>query len=102
MIMNFHDLLRRADLQVLQNFILHGADSFEEASDRTFAERLEEAERAIDALFAARIAGKQEREELMERFYELAWEYQAVYFSMGLLAGAKLGRQLCAKAGELL
>ena len=98
--MDISDLLRRANLNCIEEYLFHGGESFEKPSEKTYSERLADArEKAMD-FFQARYSNTQEYDEIAGYFYEQAEVFQDVYFEIGLILGAKIAFQICGRIGE--
>ena len=99
--MNIKEIWDRAQLNSLENFILYEADGYKESAKKGYTQRLDEADANMNRFFEEHIKDPKEREELIEYYYQQAEEYMEVYFEIGLLLGAKIGRQTSMKLEEL-
>lgn len=99
--MNFSECLRRADLNSIATFLLHGGEKIEPPSPQTYEERLAAARKKGVAFFRSRYPDSRERDEIAEHFHELATVFEEVYFEIGLLLGWKIGNQLRERMEEL-
>ena len=99
--MLFRDLLKRADLKNLEEFVLNGCVYRGEISTQTYLERLRAAEENIHSLFAAQYTDTEECEKKKNYYYDQLEVFQDVYFEIGLLMGAKLAFQIHRRLEEL-
>lgn len=99
--MEFDDLFRRADLNNLEEFLIHGGEGFEEPSTKTYSQRLKEADSKVEAFFEARFSDIKEIDEIVGYYYKQAIVYRDVYFEMGLITGAKIAFQIHKRMEEL-
>ncbi len=99
--MDLGDLLRRANLNCIEDFLISGGESFERPSEKTYSERLAEAAKKATAFFDARYSDIREYDEISGHFNEQAGVFQDVYFEIGLIVGAKIAFQICGRMGEL-
>lgn len=99
--MEFDDLLRRADLNNLEEFIIHGGESFVKPSTKTYSQRLKEADSKVEAFFEERFSDIKELDEIVGYYYKQAIVYRDVYFEMGLITGAKIAFQIHKRMEEL-
>lgn len=100
-IMDFSDLLRRADLNSIEEYLMHGGESIIKSPDATYAERLKEAQEKAAAFFEARYPDMDEYDEIFGYYNEQVSVYQDIYFEIGLILGAKIAFQLHKKLEEL-
>lgn len=99
--MNFNDMWKRADLSMLKSYLKEGACRMDKPTEKSYRERIQDAESRAEALFSAEFVDEQDRNPYMEAFFDLAGVYEEVYFEIGLLTGAKIALQLAGKAAEL-
>ena len=99
--MDFRELLQRANLNCIEDFLMHGGESFEKPSEKTYSEGLEEAQKKVMTFFQARYSNMQEYDEITGYFHEQAAVFQDVYFEIGLILGAKIAFQICERMGEI-
>ncbi len=99
--MNFSELLQRANLNCIEDFLINGSESFDKPSEKTYSERLAEAQKKVTAFFQARYTDIHEYDEIAGYFHEQARVFQDVYFEIGLILGAKIAFQLCERMEEL-
>ena len=102
--MDFSEVLKRADLDHLEEFLMHGGEWVKEpsASPQTYANRLRTAQENVSAFFASRYTDLKELDEITGYYDEQVGVYQDVYFEIGLILGAKIAFQIRAKMEELL
>jgi len=100
--MDFKDLLQRANLNCIENYLLYGEPTFEKQSEKSYSERLKEARKKASAFFKARYSDIDEYDEISGYFYEQVEVYQDVYFEIGLIVGAKIAFQLRGKIEETI
>jgi hypothetical protein len=86
--MDFSDMLKRANLNSLQDYFLYGGESTKKPSDKTYSERLKEATKNATAFFKARYPDIAEYDEIAGYFGTQAAVFQEVYFEIGLIVGA--------------
>jgi hypothetical protein len=99
--MDFNGLLRRANLNSIQSFLIYGDESFEEASQKTYSERITDAQKQAADFFKARYSDIDEYDEIAGYFNDQAAVFEEVYFEIGLILGTKIAFQLYAKMEEL-
>lgn len=99
--MNFNNMLNRANLNILEDFLFHGGECFAEPSDKTYSERLKEADGKVSAFFEERYPDINEYDEISGYYHRQTNVYREVYFEIGLITGAKIAFQLAKKSEEL-
>ena len=99
--MDFNHSYRRADLNSIEAFLMHGGESFERPSDKSYAQRLREARKNATAFFEARFTNIDEFDEIAGYFNEQVSVFEDVYLEIGLLLGARIAFQICGKIAEL-
>ena len=99
--MDFSDLLRRANLNCMEAFLLNGGESDIQMAEKTYSERLMEAEESASDFFQERFGETKELDEITAHFYRFAGVFQDVYFEIGLIAGAAIAFQIGQKMEEL-
>ena len=99
--MDFNHSYRRADLNSIEAFLMHGGESFERPSDKSYAQRLQEARKNATAFFEARFTNIDEFDEIAGYFNEQVSVFEDVYLEIGLLLGARIAFQICGKIAEL-
>jgi hypothetical protein len=99
--MDFSDLLQRANLNSMEEYLFHGGESVEEPTRKTYSERLAEARKKATAFFQARFPDIEDYDEITGYFHKQAGVFQHVYFEIGLILGAKIAFQICERMGEL-
>lgn len=97
----FSELLKRANLSNIQEFIINGGDFIENPEDKPYDESVREAERAI-CKFIESYFTQEERDKVSDIIYSQIDILQRVYFEIGLLVGMKLSLQVCEKIKEIL
>ena len=81
--------------------LTHGGESFERPSDKSYAQRLQEARKNATAFFEARFTNIDEFDEIAGYFNEQVSVFEDVYLEIGLLLGARIAFQICGKIAEL-
>ena len=81
--MDFNHSYRRADLNSIEAFLMHGGESFERPSDKS------------------RFTNIDEFDEIAGYFNEQVSVFEDVYLEIGLLLGARIAFQICGKIAEL-
>ena len=102
-IMKLDGLLRRANLNSLETFLLNGGESFKDPSVDTYSERLKKANKKLSD-FLSSVCDKTDIEEYDKtagEIYEQIAVHEDVYFEMGLILGAKIAFQARGKMEEL-
>ena len=99
--MDFNHSYRRADLNSIEAFLMHGGESFERPSDKSYSQRLQEARKNATAFFEARFTNIDEFDEIAGDFNEQVSVFEDVYLEIGLLRGARIAFQICGKIAEL-
>ena len=99
--MDFSDLLRRANLNAIEDFIIHGGESLEKPSEKTYSQRIADAEKKAKAFFEAKYPDVNEYDEVAGCFNEQAAVFEEVYFEIGLIIGVKIARQIFLRMGEM-
>ena len=99
--MDFKDLLRRANLKTIEDFLIYDIDSFETSPKKSYSRRLEEAKQNAINFFNARYKDIKEFDEIVGYFNEQTYVFQEVYFEIGLITGAKIAYQICERIKEL-
>ena len=99
--MDFSDLLQRTNLNSIETILMHGGENFEKPPDKTYSERLADANKKARAFFKARYTDIEEYDEIAGYFDEQAAVFEDVYFEIGLLIGAKIAYQIRGKMEEL-
>ena len=99
--MDFNDFLQRAELFSLQTFIKYGCETFSKLPEKTYSERLKEANKNMKDFCDKKFDDIKEYDEVYGYFHEQASVFEDVYFEIGLIVGAKIAFQLCDKINEL-
>ena len=99
--MKFNDFLQRANLNSLQTFLKYGAEDFKEQCEKTYSERLKEAEKNAMDFFKTRCIDDDELDKITGYFEEQVNVYEEVYFEIGMILGAKIAFQLGERMEEL-
>lgn len=99
--MDFSRLLNRTNLNSIESFLIDGGELFESPSDKTYSQRLAEAQKKIIAFLQARYTDIREYDEISGYFCEQAEVFKDVYFEIGLILGAKIAFQIRGKMEEL-
>lgn len=99
--MDFKDLLKRANLSGIENYLMYGGESYETPSDKTYSERLADAHKKAKAFFESRFTDVHEYDEIAGIYNGEVAVVQDVYFEIGLLIGAKIAFQIRGKMEEL-
>lgn len=98
--MYFREMLKRAELNSIENFLLSGEEVLEKTQGY-YTERLKAAEAGIGKFFEARFTDLDECDETFMHFYNMVDTYREVFFEIGLFAGAKIAMQINKKLEEL-
>ena len=99
--MNIEELLKRADLTMLQQFIRYGSEWLAETSKDRYVNQIRESEIRISKFFDECFSDFIERENAIELFDREAATYKDVYFEIGLLVGAKIGYEIHKRMNEI-
>ena len=99
--MDFSNLLRRTNLNSIQDYLMYGGESLEKPSDKTYSERLKEADKKASAFFHSRYTENDEFDEIYGYYNAQIAVYENVYFEIGLIMGAKIAFQVRGKMEEL-
>lgn len=99
--MYFKDLLKRAELKSIKDFIVWGEETYEESEKRTYDERIKEAKRKIGEIFEEYFPDNKTNDKVFSLYYKQMSVYQDVYFELGLLAGAHLALEINEKLREI-
>lgn len=78
--MDFSDLLRRTNLNNIEDYFMNGGDSFMEPSVKICSERPKDAEKKITAFFEVRYTDIDGYDEITGYYYEHMEVYQDVFF----------------------
>lgn len=97
--MYYDDLLGRANLYRLTNFLLEGSEYQREPEGETYRERIEAAESAMLELLQSKYSGR-ELDAACDAFYALTAQYESVYFEIGLLLGGRIALQISHRLRE--
>ncbi len=102
--MKFDGLLRRANLNSLETFLIHGGENFKEPDIKTYSERLEIANKKLSAFLSSVCDSTniEEYDKISGDIYEQISVHEDVYFEMGLIMGAKIAFQVRGKMEELI
>ncbi len=96
----FSELLKRADLANIEEFIVSGKPTTVFNDDKTNEERVRNAYSKINDYLIDNI--KEEcREKSVDDLYTAIYEIKIAHFELGLLSGIKLGAQLKKKMEEI-
>lgn len=99
--MYFKDLLKRAELKSIKDFIVWGEEIYGESEKKTYDERIKDAERRIGELFEEYFPDNETNDKVFSLYYKQMSVYQDVYFELGMLAGASLALQIKEKMREI-
>lgn len=99
--MEFNNILNRANLNSLEEFLFHGGECFAEPSEKTYAERLKEADSKVSAFFGEQYSDINEYDEISGYYHRQTNVYREVYFEIGLITGAKIAFQFAKRTEEL-
>lgn len=99
--MDIKNLLNRAKTEDIRTFLLYGGELLKAEDEKSYSERIEEAEKNAISFFEKRYTDVAEFDEMCGYFFNQTSVYQEVYFEIGLLAGAKIGYQLKEKMTDL-
>lgn len=100
--MEFSDILHRANLNSIEDYLIDGSESLLEPSTKKYSERLSEVQKKITAFFQARYSDVNEYDEISGYFNEQTEVFRAVYLEIGLILGAKIAFQIRERMEELL
>lgn len=99
--MYFKDLLKRAELKSIKDFIVWGEETYEECEKKSYEERMKDAERNIGDLFEEYFPDNETNDKAFSLYYKQMSVYQDVFFEMGMLAGAHLALEINEKLREI-
>lgn len=97
--MYYDDLLGRANLYRLTNFLLEGSEYRQEPEGETYRERIEAAENKMEELLSSKYSGR-ELEAACDVFYAAMAVCEAVNFEIGLLIGGRIAQQISHRLRE--
>jgi len=86
-------ILQRADLRQIRTFLLRGVEDFE-TGEPASAQRLREESQPIYARLEQLCANEDALDEAMADLSRALAAYEEAYLELGVLAGARLARQL--------
>ena len=99
--MDFTNLLIRANLSNLEDFLLEGGEYLIEKNHKPYSEMLEEAERDARDFFQVRFPDTDDYDEISGYYNRQTEVYKEAFFEIGLLLGAKIGYQIHSRMSEL-
>ena len=99
--MYLKELLSRANLNNLENFILTGAELSDPLPEKDYMQRIREAEHRLGEYLKLCFPNEEECDEVAMCVYGITEEYTNVYFEIGLLTGAKIALQASKKLKDL-
>ena len=77
--MNFSDMLHRANLNSIEDYLIDGSESLIEPSTKKYLERLAEAKKKVTTFFKARYENLDEYDEIAGYFEEQADVFKSVF-----------------------
>jgi len=95
---NFDEILKRADLQRIREFIINGVGDGD-IDPRTYEERQREAEKPMREYLENRYPDEQERAAAFEQILPAICGNQEIFLEVGMIAGARLCYQLLLGSG---
>lgn len=87
------EIFERLDIQQIREFLLHGVEEMN-TSDKTYYERLKNAEKIATGTLHARFPCEEDYEKVTDDVYELVGATQNVYMEVGMQCGAAIAMQL--------
>ena len=99
--MNYSEILKRTDLNYLENFILNGLDGEGPVDYKTYSERLMEADNKASDFLRTRFPVLKEYDQIMAYYYDQTGVIQEVYFEIGLIVGGKIALEISKRMEEL-
>lgn len=99
--MEFSKILQRANLNVLEAYIVRELESWEDPPYKPYAERLAEAGRDADAFLKARFPELKDYNEITSFYDRQVSVNQDVYFEIGLIVGGKIAFEISKRMEEL-
>lgn len=99
--MDFTNLLIRANLSNIADFLLEGGEYLIEKKGKSYSERIEEAEKDVQDFFQVRFPDTDDYDEISGYYTRQTETYKEVFFEIGLLLGAKIGYQVHSRMSEL-
>ena len=92
------DILARANLQQIREFILYGSESLD-VSKKDYLQRLTEAREAAIVAIDEKVSDPAAADALTELMFAYASSVGDVYMEIGMQCGASLSSQLLSKNG---
>ena len=99
--MDFSGILRRTEIERLNEYIMSGDLRIEESSQQSYTERLMEADEKAHAFFKSRYPDMEEYNEIMGYYYNQTGVIKEVYFEIGLIVGGKIAFEISKRMEEL-
>ncbi len=97
----FSKLLQRANLNVLEAYIVRELESWEDPPYKPYSERLAEAGRDADTFLKARFPELKDYNEITSFYDRQVSVNQDVYFEIGLIVGGKMAFEISRRMEEL-
>ena len=86
-------IFNRLDIQYIRGFLVSGTEC-PDFSDKTYKERIDEAENELFEKIKNKIPVVEDYDEIVDNIGNYAYEIQNVYMEIGMQCGAKLAAQL--------
>lgn len=88
------EIFKRLDLQQICSFLMNGADT--EVSEKSYIERIREAEQPLFEVIRERFNDTEENESFAEQIMQYGGTHAEVHMEIGMICGASLITQLLA------
>lgn len=97
----FHNLLKRANLSNIEEFIMNGGELIKCPENKTYAESIQQIDNTFNQLIETYFK-KEEHNKITDIIYEQIGILESVYFEIGLFAGMKIAGQIYEKTKEIM
>ena len=97
--MSFSNLLHRANLNAIDQFIMTGAEQLNDFSDKTYLQRIHDECHILSEYLKKNFP--ENHEEILNNIFKYIDVTEEIYFEMGLIAGAKLAFQIDKRLADL-
>ena len=97
--MSFSNLLHRANLNVIDQFIMTGAEQLEDFSEKTYLQRIHDECHILSEYFEKNFP--EQHEEILNKIFKYINVTEEIYFEIGFIAGAKLAFQIDKRLADL-
>lgn len=97
----FRELLKRANLSHIEEFIKSGGELMEYPENKTYNQSVRETEKEIRKLIQTHFK-KDEWQKITDIIYRQIDTLESVYFELGLFAGMKIATQIYEKTKEIM